>query len=140
MLRKTNSKEISYLKSKDKVLSIIIDKIGDLEYELDDDPYRFLVFTIIGQMLSTEIGDRIYRRLEDKCKGNVNPISVQGLRYDDLLSIGISKRKANTILDLTNLAVEDSLCFDRLRACTDKEVTEFICKIHGIGSWTAKCF
>lgn len=41
MIRKVDCPEIIYLKNNDPILSFIIDKIGDLDYELYNDPYRF---------------------------------------------------------------------------------------------------
>lgn len=64
-----NDKSITYLKNNDHILSGIIDKIGPLTYTLYDDYFEFLVFTIIGQMLSNTVGDILFEKLVGKCSG-----------------------------------------------------------------------
>lgn len=140
MIRKVDCPEIVYLKNNDPILSIIIDKIGDLDYELYNDPYRFLVFTIIGQMLSNEVGNKLYMKLENKCNGVITVYSISRLNDDELTAIGISKRKANAIRSLTNLIIKNNHYFDELENKTNEEVINSICSVHGIGSWTAKMF
>ena len=140
MIRKVDSPEIVYLKNNDHILSTIIDKIGDLEYELYEDPYRFLVFTIIGQMLSNEIGDKLYKRLENKCNGVITADYINHLDDNELLSIGISRRKANAIRSLTNLIIKNNNYFVGLENKTNEEIVNSICCIHGVGNWTAKMF
>ena len=140
MIRKVDSPEIVYLKNNDHVLSTIINKIGDLEYELYEDPYRFLVFTIIGQMLSNEIGDKLYKRLENKCNGVITSDSINNLDDNEILSIGVSRRKANAIRSLTNLIIKNDHYFDGLENKTNEEIINSICCIHGVGNRTAKMF
>ena len=138
MIRKVDSPEIVYLKNNDHVLSTIIDKIGDLEYELYEDPYRFLVFTIIGQMLSNEIGEKLYKRLEALCLEKITPCTINNLSDEELISIGISKRKAEAIKLLTNRVLDNKLFLHSLETKTNQEIIDTICSIQGIGPWTAK--
>lgn len=140
MIRKVDGPEIVYLKNNDHILSNIIDKIGDLEYELCDDPYRLLVYTIIGQMLSNEVGDKLYKKLENKCSRVITADTVGRLSDDELTSIGVSRRKVNAIRSLTNLILTNKHYFDGLENRTNEEIINLICCIHGVGSWTAKMF
>lgn len=55
-----NVKSTTYLKKNDQILSRIIDKIGPLSCTLYDEYFEFLVFTIIGQMLSNTVGDILF--------------------------------------------------------------------------------
>ena len=138
MIRRIDSNEIIFLKKADNKLSLIIDKVGDLEYELYKDSYSFLVFTIIGQMLSNEIGDKLFQRLEIRCGGAINPFSINNLSDEELISIGISKRKANAIRLLTTKAINESDFLNNLQGKNDQEITDSICSIPGVGPWTAK--
>ena len=140
IIHKIDSNEIIYLRKQDKILSNVIDKIGDLKYELYEDSYSFLVFTIIGQMLSNEIGEVLYSRLEKMCDGNVSQQSVVKLSDASFLSIGISKRKINAIKSLTKKFLEDDSFLSNLDSKTDKTIIDEICSIHGVGPWTAKMF
>lgn len=138
MIRKIDSQEIIYLRQKDKILSKIIVKVGNLEYELYKDPYKFLVFTIIGQMLSNKVGDKLFQRLEEKCDGLVTPMNLHKLSNEDILSIGISKRKVTAIRALTKNVLEDVSFLGALKTKTNEEIIKQISNIKGIGPWTAK--
>lgn len=49
-----SSIETDYLKSKDKILSEVIDKIGHIEREIDTDLFSSVIHHIIGQQISTK--------------------------------------------------------------------------------------
>ena len=46
--------ETDYLKSKDKTLAEVIDKIGHIEREIDTDLFSSVIHHIIGQQISTK--------------------------------------------------------------------------------------
>ena len=140
MIRTTDSKEILYLKQKDGILSQVFDKVGNIEYELYLDKYSFLIFTIIGQMLSNKVAEKMFQSLKRKCGGSITPLSISKINDDDLSSIGISKRKLNTIRFLTNKALSNNVFLDDLSEKTDSEIIDQMCNIPGIGPWTVKMF
>ena len=47
-------KEIEYLKSKDKKLAEVIDKVGHIDRTVDTDLFSSVVHHIIGQQISTK--------------------------------------------------------------------------------------
>ncbi|MCR5236057.1 MAG: hypothetical protein K6E34_02505 [Lachnospiraceae bacterium] len=85
-----NDASIKYLSDKDKRLAKVIDTIGDIECNIHDDPFEFIVGEIVGQMLSNKVADVITNRLNDLCGGEITLDSVQELSVDDLRGIGIS--------------------------------------------------
>lgn len=91
-------------------------------------------------MLSNEVGNKLYEKLENKCNGVITVDSISQLNDDELTAIGISKRKANAIRSLTDLIIKNNHYFDELENKTNEEVINSICCVHGIGSWTAKMF
>ena len=56
--------EINYLKSKDKVLGELIDKIGPVRREVDTDLFSSVVHHIIGQQISTKAQATLWGRID----------------------------------------------------------------------------
>lgn len=60
-----SDKETDYLKSKDKALAEIIDKIGHIEREIDTDLFSSVIHHIIGQQISTKAQATIWQRMSE---------------------------------------------------------------------------
>lgn len=65
-------KEIEYLKSKDKKLAEVIDKVGHIDRTVDTDLFSSVVHHIIGQQISTKAQQTIWLRMNEKY-GHVTP-------------------------------------------------------------------
>ena len=94
-------KEIEYLKSKDKRLAEVIDKIGMIERKVDSDLFSSVVHHIIGQQISTKAQETVWQRMKDAL-GTVNASVILDAGTDKLLSFGISYRKAEYITDFAS--------------------------------------
>ena len=70
-----SSIETDYLKSKDKTLAEVIDKIGHIERETDIDLFSSVIHHIIGQQISTKAQATIWQRMSD-CFGEVNADNI----------------------------------------------------------------
>lgn len=132
--------KISYLKAKDERLAKVIDAIGDLKIHEFTDSFRFLVYEIVGQMLSSSVRDVLISRLELLCAHDVNPQTISILRIEDLRRIGLSNSKSSFILNLSQLVLEHQLDFSSLSEMTDQEVVNYLMKVKGIGIWTSKMY
>lgn len=135
---KVQTDEIQYLINNDLVLRNIVFSLGDLEYEVIENEYKFLIFTIIGQMLSNKVGNVLYDRFEKLCNYDIQPKIVKDIGINNIKDIGISSRKANAIICLTNELIKNNSYFNELRTKSDEEVINHLSKIDGIGAWTAK--
>jgi DNA-3-methyladenine glycosylase II len=135
-----DSTPIRYLAAKDPKLQQAFDLIGGIEYRLYDDPYAFLVETIVGQMLSTKVADVISARIVNACSGSITPEAITKFSAEDLRSLGLSNAKAKYILGLTEAVRSGGLDLSALESLSDKEVLRSITAIHGIGAWTAKMY
>lgn len=58
-------KEVDYLKSKDKKLAAVIDRIGHIDRKIDVDLFSSVVHHIIGQQISTAAQATIWNKLSD---------------------------------------------------------------------------
>jgi DNA-3-methyladenine glycosylase II len=134
------SPEICYLCSADKRLSVIIHKLGDLNYIIYTDTFSFLVKTIAGQMLSNKVADIISSRLENLCNGYICVDRIRSLNLEKLRSIGLSKQKAEFILELGEFFKENPSFFNNLALLPDDAVLRKLTELRGIGTWTAKMY
>lgn len=129
--------ETEYLKKKDKRLGAVIDQLGHLEREVFDDLFEALVYSIVGQQVSTKAQVTIWNRIRAQY-GAVTPDAVADAGPDALRSLGISGRKAGYILDAAQKIRTGELNLDALRSKSDVAVERELCALNGIGVWTAQ--
>jgi DNA-3-methyladenine glycosylase II len=130
-------KEMAYLSQKDEVMKELIRHYGKLEAGHVSDVYQSLVFHIIGQMLSNKVADVMTARFV-KLVGKVTPSRVLAKSAEEIRSIGISSRKAEYILQLSQDVQDDKYDFSTLKDKTDDEVIAYLLQIRGVGRWTAE--
>lgn len=132
---------VQYLCKQDKRLAKVISMVGPITYvPYDEGVYSFLVHEIIEQMLSVKAGQKIYKRLEDLCDGDVTPEKVNELSDDEIRGTGTSSSKVKCIRGVTEAVLCGDLDFDKMHSLSDEEVMLHLTKFHGIGKWTAKMF
>lgn len=136
----SNTESIKYLCQKDKRLAKLISMVGSITYKPYEDSYRFLVETILGQMLSNKAADIIAKRLHQLCQGDISPDVINSLSDDELKSIGTSKFKVQYIRHLTKAIENGKILFSDFPNMKDKEIIEKLTSIHGIGVWSAKMY
>ena len=91
-------KEIEYLRSKDKKLAEVIDKVGHIDRTVDTDLFSSVVHHIIGQQISTKAQQTIWLRMSEKY-GHVTPEVIDSADAAELQSLGMTFRKAEYIKD-----------------------------------------
>jgi len=131
------TKEINYLKSKDKKLAEAIDKIGMPKRVIIPDIFYALVHSIIGQQISTKAHKTIDKRLQSKIE-DITPSSILAVSDDELQSIGISFKKVSYIKNIAQKVLDKELDIEKLRTMSDDEICEELIKLKGIGKWTAE--
>lgn len=136
----SDSESIQYLCKKDKRLAKVISMVGTITYKPYEDSYRFLVETIIGQMLSNKVADILCERLEQLCKNNVTPETIHSLSDAQIREIGISNSKVKYIRILTDAVVSGTIDFTQFPDMSDEEIIKKLTSLHGIGSWSAKMY
>lgn len=136
-----NSPPILYLCNKDKRLAKLINMVGPIAYTLhDEDPYAFLIYEIIEQMLSIKSARSIYSRLLLLCNNTVSPETIDALSHAQIRGIGLSERKTSTIKELTRSILSGALDLDELKTLSDKDILEKLTSFNGVGMWTAKMY
>lgn len=132
----------AHLRAADPVLATLIDERPD--YDLDAwrlelpvmDLFGCLVFQTIGQQISVRATRAILGRLT-RFEGRLpGPQEVVELGEQRLRELGLSQRKAKTVLELALRFVDGRLSEVRLSALLDEQILGELTQIHGIGPWT----
>lgn len=129
--------DIDYLKKKDLKLGAAIDRIGPIRRPAQADLYESLVNSIVGQQISTAAHRTIWKRMTDHY-GTLTPEKICATAPEDLQRFGISFRKAFYILDNSEKILSGAFDLKGLGEKSDREVTEALCTLKGIGVWTAE--
>lgn len=121
-----------------------IDQCGPLKLKVarDRDLFNALAAAIVYQQLSGKAASTIHGRFTTLFTGNL-PEAHQATRMniETLRSVGLSQNKALAVLDLAEKSVDGSLVpMHRMGRLADEEIIENLCKVRGIGPWTAQMF
>lgn len=129
--------EMEYLKSKDKILGELIDKIGCVKREVDPDLFSSVVHHIIGQQISTKAQATIWQRIRDRF-GTVDAAHVLDADIPELQSFGMTFRKAEYITDFASKIQAGSFDLQGISQKSDSEAIQELASLKGIGVWTAE--
>ena len=130
-------KEIRHLKNADENMKNLIERMGHLDRELEEDLFAGLASSIVGQQISGRALETIWGRLEEKAK-TVTPQNIDSLSVEDIQSCGMSFRKANNIKSLAAKFLSGEIDTEEIEKMTDDEVVSKLTRLDGIGKWTAE--
>ena len=137
MYFKYGKKEIAYLKEKDKKLGAVIDKIGIIKRDIDDNLFTALVHNIVGQQISNKALDTIWKRLQDTYK-NIEPKTLNLASIEELKAIGISSRKGEYIKDFCKKIISGDFQLEAIKKMSDEDAIQTLSSLKGVGVWTAE--
>jgi DNA-3-methyladenine glycosylase II len=103
------------------------------------DLFGALVFQVIGQQISVIAATAIFARLTARFGGRV-PDANELAAVDEgtLRGLGLSRRKAATVLDLAQRFADGRLSEAGLHELPDEEVIRRLTEVKGIGPWTVQ--
>ena len=143
-LRYSRARAVEHLRSQCSELCHAIDAIGPLQLRVsaERDLFEALAAAIVYQQLSGKAAATIHGRYTALFQsGRPTPDDSLGLGYAPLRSVGLSHNKALAILDLAEKPVSGDLPRPRrLNRLNDDEVVDRLCRVRGIGPWTAQMF
>jgi len=122
----------------DPVMARVTAAVGDVSVGVEEDRFSSLASAIVGQQLSTAAANTIWRRFE--ALGPVEPAAVLELAEEQLRGVGLSGAKARYVRDLAERVASGDLDLDSLDALEDDAVIAEVCRVKGIGRWTAEMF
>jgi DNA-3-methyladenine glycosylase II len=133
----------------DEILSKIIEKLYGLKVPHTFSVFEAFVYVIIEQQISLQAAYNIERKFIKKY-GDVlrisekeyyafpSPKKIALLTPNELRTCGISQRKAEYIINIAKLISEGKLNLEELEYKNDEEILQALCKIRGVGRWTAE--
>jgi 3-methyladenine DNA glycosylase/8-oxoguanine DNA glycosylase len=131
---------IQHLRQSDRVLSGIIDRVGEYGIQFRDPDFETLVKSIVYQQLSGRVASVIFGRLVKAARGKLTPESVLKLRPGRMRALGLSGQKTAYIRDLARHTRDGKVDFAELLDLPDEAVIERLTEVRGIGEWTAHMF
>ena len=137
MYFKYGEKEIEYLKSKDKKLAEIIDKIGHPNRPVNHDLFSSIVYSIVGQQISTKAHQTIWKRMINEL-GEINADTLLNAGKVKIQSFGLTFRKADYILEFAKMVSNKEIDLSSYPNKSDEEIIKELSSINGIGVWTAE--
>lgn len=113
-----------------------------LQVRREMDLFTSLASSIVYQQLSGKAAATIYGRFETLFENSKPMASVAvNLSVQILRSVGLSNNKALSIIDLAEHSISGSLPNARRMASLDDDaVIENLCRVRGIGPWTAQMY
>lgn len=130
-------KEIGYLKSKDKKLAAVIDRLGHIERKIDSDLFASVVHHIVGQQISVKAQETLWRRIKEGL-GIINADTLLAAGRERVKSFGMAYRKADYILDFAAKVKSGEFDIEAVAAMDDREAIATLTGLKGIGVWTAE--
>lgn len=130
-----------HLAAHDPVLVGLITAHGPYTPRPHTNYYWELVDSIISQQLSVKAARTIEQRFLALFDGKVP--SAERLLHtsvDELRAVGMSRPKANYVLDLAKHIADGSLQLEKLPALSNEEIIKELVAVKGIGEWTAHMF
>lgn len=131
------TREIEHLKSKDKKLAEVIDKIGMIKRPVIPDLFQALMHAIIGQQISTKAHTTIWKRMQTTFPV-ITPESVSNASDKKLQQTGISFRKIEYMQDIARQIEKKEFDLQALYTMDDKTICTELSRLRGIGVWTAE--
>lgn len=126
------------LMKRDRILRKLIPQFEGLHLVSRGDPFSTLARSIIGQQISVKAAESVWLRFLETCP-KCTPAQV--IRAGDkLAACGLSKRKAEYILDLADHFKAKRVNCDKWAEMEDEAVIAELIQIRGIGRWTAEMF
>jgi len=141
-LRYNRAEAVSSLRSSCPKIATLMRQKGAFKLEVSKDPDLFvsLARSITYQQLSGKAAATIYGRFEDLfADKQPSPAVAVNFSVATLRSVGLSNNKALAIIDLAEHTCSGSLPAARKMAgMGDDAVIESLCRVRGIGPWTAQ--
>jgi DNA-3-methyladenine glycosylase II len=126
------------LAARDPAFAGIEDRAGPLPWILRPKGFPGLLRAICAQLVSNEAAFAIWRRVS-ALPGATTPEGFLALDPERVgLEGGLTRQKVRHARALAEAILDGSLPLDRLEAMPDAEAVSVLCRVKGIGRWTAE--
>jgi DNA-3-methyladenine glycosylase II len=127
------------LMKRDRIMRRLIPQFGDMHLIGRNEAFITLVRSVIGQQISVKAAEAVWQRLLEACP-KCTPAQILKAGNEQLATCGLSKRKAEYVLDLADHFKSKRVHVDKWSEMPDEDVIAELVQIRGIGRWTAEMF
>ena len=127
------------LAAADPVMAGLIARYPDAVLANRGDPFQTLARAIVGQQISVKAADSVWARFAEFTQ-RIEPEHVITLAPASLTACGLSRRKAEYLIDLAGHFVNGLIEPARWMTMDDEAVIGELIDVRGIGRWTAEMF
>lgn len=131
--------DLQHLMTLDPLLRRLFEQATPFSVTLSHEPFSFMVFTVLGQQLSTKVADLLFARLQAATQPKLSPSSLLSLSFDALRALGLSNAKAHTLLRLAQATLEGYLNHEHFTHGSTAAM-KHLRQLKGIGPWSAEMF
>jgi DNA-3-methyladenine glycosylase II len=103
-------------------------------------PFETLARAIVGQQISIKAADAVFLRLLSLIQPSLSPASILNCSVDALRQVGLSARKVEYLLNLSQFTLAGGLQPEYLNQLSDTGCINHLLQVKGIGRWTAEMF
>jgi len=128
-----------------EVLGPVVRDLSGLKPMRPASLFEMLIVAVTEQQLSLAAAHRIRGRVVgrfgdavDGLRAFPTPERLSRASLEDLMSCGLSRRKAEYVKGISREVVEGGLDLDRLETLPDEEVRSRLLRVRGLGPWSAE--
>jgi DNA-3-methyladenine glycosylase II len=137
----------------DRDMAPLLERFGELRIVRAPDLYEALLVAVIGQQVSVRAAQSIRRRLMENLGTRVTVDNAQGhekyylyptarqlIKAGELglRGQGLSRQKSTYLLEIAHRAAAGEFDREAFATLSDEEAIRVLCKIKGVGRWTAE--
>lgn len=127
------------LMKRDRILRKMIPTYGPAHLVSRGDPFVTLARAVVGQQISVKAAQSVWERLHAACP-KLTPTQFLRAGTEKLAGCGLSKRKAEYMIDLADHFKAGRVHVAEWAQMDDEAVIAELTQIRGIGRWTAEMF
>ena len=132
---------VEHLKTNDRILNKIITYYeGEYFPKTSHSAFTTLARSLISVQSSSARASETWRSLVRLCSQRPTIQCITARSVEELMEIGIAKRKATNLVDLAKHFEAKTVNPEKWSKMSDQEVINDLCQIRGIGPWTAQMF
>ena len=131
---------VSQLMRRDRIMRKLIPQHPEVFLTSRGNPFVTLARSIVGQQISVKAAEAVWQRFLLTCGRRPTPLSVQRAGVTGLRGAGLSQRKAEYVIDLSQHFIDKLVHPTRWAQMEDEGVIAELTAIRGIGRWTAEMF
>ena len=129
---------IEYLLSVETKFKKLVPK-EEIKFFLRPPGFEGICSLVIEQQISVaaaeSIKNKVFHLMDNVCSSKFIDLEESLLR-----SAGLSRPKINYLKGIAEHEIYGKLEFNKINAMDDDEAREYLCRLKGIGNWTADCY